>query len=226
MSASHRTQSGTGKALLLSAAAFLIAASAGLAQEVQPAEQDPAVSAGTTQAPTPAYYQLSIRDQIEISVYGEPDLAVEQRIDGRGQVRIPLLGTTELAGMTVRDAEEYIEKAYIDNRFLRAPMVTVRVADYAPKEVAVLGAVASPGKLVFPIEANSLDIVDVISQMGGFEGIAKSDHVRVTRTGPNGATTDFTVNVERMITGRGRGEPDNKVEILPGDVIWVPERLF
>lgn len=172
------------------------------------------------------YYQLSIRDQIEFSVYDEPDLEMSQRIDGKGQVRVPLLGTTRIAGMTIRQAEQYLEQAYIEKRLLRNPMVTIRVADYAPKEVAVLGAVASPGKLSFPIEANSLDIVDVVSQMGGFTDMARSDRVRVTRTGQDGRKIDFTVNVEQMITGRRGKSSDNQIKIHPGDVIWVPTRIF
>ncbi len=178
------------------------------------------------QVTIPEFYELSVRDQIEISVYGEPDLSAAQRIDGRGQIRVPLLGTVKLIGMTVRQAEAFIQRSYVDQRILRNPMVTIRVVDYAPKEVSVLGAVATPGKLVFPIEANSLDIVDVISQMGGFTGIAKSNEVRVTRRGPGSQTNEFTVNVEQLITGKGKGSDKSRVAILPGDVIWVPERLF
>jgi protein involved in polysaccharide export with SLBB domain len=174
-----------------------------------------------------ANYQLSIRDQIDFSVYDEPDLTASQRIDGHGQIRVPLLGTTKVAGMTIREAEKYLENAYIEKRLLRAPMVTIRVADYAPKEVAVLGAVSSPGKLTFPIEANSLAIVDVISQMGGFTDMARSDNVRVTRVTQGGRKVDFTVNVERMISGRGRGSStETRLEVFPGDVIWVPQRIF
>lgn len=170
-------------------------------------------------------YRLSIRDQLEFSVYDEPDLTASQRIDGRGQIRVPLLGTMQVVGMTIRDAEKFIQEAYIENRLLRSPMVTIRVADYAPKEVAVLGAVSTPGKLTFPIEANSLDIVDVISQMGGFTDMARSENVRVTRVTDGGRKIDFTVNVERMITGRGR-ESGSSIEVLPGDIIWVPQRIF
>lgn len=174
-----------------------------------------------------ANYELSVRDQIELIVYDEPDLTASQRIDGRGQIRVPLIGTTRIAGMTIREAEEYLEKAFIENRILRSPMVTIRVADYAPKEVAVLGAVESPGKLTFPIEENSMDIVDVISQMGGFTDMARSDNVRVTRVSQGGRKVDFTVNVERMISGKGRRRSsESRVEILPGDVIWVPQRIF
>jgi len=174
---------------------------------------------------TSEFYRLSIRDQIVLTVYGEPDLTAEERIDGRGQIRVPLLGTMRIAGMTVRQAEELIQKSYIDNRLLRQPMVTLRVSDYAAKEVAVFGAVVSPGKLAFPIEASSLDIVDVIAAMGGFTGIAKSNAVKVTR-GAGGQGNEFTVDVESMITDRRRKKNSTDVKILPGDVIWVPERLF
>lgn len=199
-------------------ALILVLTAPGLADEDDP--QAPAERSSAEEN-----YQLSVRDQIRLTVYDEPDLTIEQRIDGQGQVRIPLIGTTRLAGMTVRQAEQFLERTYVEQQFLRDPMVTIRVEDYAPKEVSVLGAVASPGKLAFPIEANTLDIVDVISKVGGFTDIARSNRVRVTR-GSNAQKSDFTVNVERMITGRGRGDSEETFEILPGDVIWVPERLF
>jgi protein involved in polysaccharide export with SLBB domain len=184
--------------------------------------QQPSVPEGHPDVDT---YQLSIRDQIEFTVYDEPDLTSSQRIDGQGQIRVPLLGTARVAGLTIRQAEQFLERSYVEHRLLRNPMVTIRVADYAPKEVAVLGEVASPGKFTFPIEANTLNIVDVISQMGGFTDMARSENVRVTRMTEEGRKTEFTVNVERMISGRGRGT-SAPVEILPGDVIWVPRRLF
>lgn len=177
-----------------------------------------------------ANYQLSERDQIEIIVYDEPDLSISQRIDGRGQVRVPLLGTTRIAGKTVREAEKLLETSYVDRRILRDPMVTIRVSEYAPKEVSVLGAVANPGRVALPIEAGSLDIVEVISNVGGFTGIARSDRVRVSRRAANGREQTFTVNVERMISGGGRRDrfqsSQRQFEVLPGDIIYVDERLF
>lgn len=191
------------------------------------AQSEESENAPTTQNATPDSYQLRIRDQLDLTVYDEPDLSTSQRIDGRGLIRVPLLGNARVAGLTIRQAEEYLQRAYVEERLLRDPMVTIQVTDYASREVSVLGAVASPGVLTFPIEANSLHIVDVISEMGGFEGIAKSDKVRVTRRTPNGQTVEFTVNVERMITGRGDDAGErSRARILPGDVIWVPERLF
>jgi protein involved in polysaccharide export with SLBB domain len=172
-------------------------------------------------------YLLTIRDQISISVFDEPDLSVTQRIDGNGQVRLALLGTYRVAGMSIRQAEETIQQAYVRERFLANPMVTITVMDYAPKEISVLGEVNNPGRLSLPIELNSMDIVEVISQVGGFTNLALANSVRVTRRTESGQEIIFTVNVDSLISGRGRrGEPASRVAILPGDVVWVPERRW
>ncbi len=184
-------------------------------------------------APTPASetpsefdernYRLSVRDQVEFEVFDE-DLSQTQRIDGSGQIRIPLLGNQAIAGMSVREAEDFIERLYVENRILRNPVVTIRVAEYAPKEVSIFGAVARQGTQEFPIERNRMDIVEVVSRAGGFRDIARQDDVKVTRILENGDERTFSVDVEAMITGR-RQSPE-RFHVLPGDVIYVRERIF
>jgi polysaccharide export outer membrane protein len=181
-------------------------------------------------AATPAAdsnYRLGKLDQVQITIFDEPDLSVASRINGDGSVRIPLIGEIKLAGLTIRKAETTIEESYTENQILKNPIVSIRVIEYAPKEISILGAVGNPGKLPFPTEVTSLDIVDVISKVGGFTAVARADSVRITRIGEDGREILFTVNVESMITGRGKrdGEP-TRVPIYPGDVLWVPDRLF
>ena len=113
-------------------------------------------------------YRLGKLDQIQITIFDEPDLSVAQRINGEGSVRIPLIGVVKVAGLNISKAETQIENAYVANEILKDPIVSIQVIDYAPKEISILGAVGSPGKLPFPTEASSLDIVDVISKVGGF----------------------------------------------------------
>lgn len=174
-----------------------------------------------------ASYKLSIRDQIDMTLYDEPELSNTQRIDGRGQIQIPLIGTTVLAGMTLREAENYIENLYIKNRILKNPKATIRILEYAPKEVSVLGAVALSGRLQFPEEVTSLDIIEVIARAGGFTEIAKTSAVRITRTDDKGQAISFTVDVERMIKGRSiRNGQSKRVPIYPGDIIYISERAF
>ncbi|HEY5551420.1 MAG TPA: polysaccharide biosynthesis/export family protein [Opitutaceae bacterium] len=171
-------------------------------------------------------YRIMIRDQVELNVFDEPDLSTVQRVDGKGQLRVPLLGNIKLSGLTIRDAEEMLEKRFIEGEFLKEPMVTVKIAEYATREVSVLGAVRSPGVIAFPFEVNSMDIVDVISKTGGLAGIARGETVRVTRLSDTGDEKNFIVNVESLITGKGRRSDSDRFLIFPGDVIYVPDRLF
>lgn len=180
-------------------------------------------------SPPPAVnpsYRIMIRDQVEITVFDEADLSTAQRIDGKGQIRIPLLGNVKLSGLTIRDAEELLERRFVEGEFLKEPMVTLKILEYATREVSVLGAVRSPGVIPFPLEVNSMDIVDVISKTGGLAGIARGEAVRVTRLDADGQETISIVNVESLITGKGRRSDTDRFLIYPGDVIYVPDRLF
>jgi polysaccharide export outer membrane protein len=172
-------------------------------------------------------YQLSNGDEVAIIIWGESDVSTDQRIDSKGIVRMPLIGEVNLSSKTVREAEKYLEKVFVDKKILRKPMVTISVRDYAAREVAVLGAVVSPGKYRMPKEAGSIEIVELITSLGGFKPAAKSDEVKVTRVDEAGIETVSTVNVESMITGRGASKNSPKSFLIyAGDRIYVPERIF
>jgi len=193
----------------------------GAAESVPPAAVSPLPSA------TDPNYHLSAGDTIMITVYNEPDLTVAQTIARSGEVRLPLVGEIILTGKSVRDAERVLEKTYQDRQFLRKPVVNLVVTSYFPREVSVLGAVRTPGTVVFPRDVTSLDIVEVITRVGGFLPISKADAVAITHRDADGKETVKTIDLEDTITGRrqaGRGRAN--LAIYPGDRIWVPERLF
>lgn len=172
-------------------------------------------------------YQLQVLDQISVRVYDEPELAMTQRIDGDGNVKLPLLeGTITLAGMTLRAAERYIERLYVEQRILKDPRVMLQIAAYSPKEIQIFGEIGREGILTFPTEINSLDIVDVIARAGGFSPTADDKNVRVSRTLPDGRLTTFEINVRDLIRGKKDGERVQSVPIYPGDLIWVDDVVF
>jgi polysaccharide export outer membrane protein len=172
-------------------------------------------------------YQLSSGDEVAVIVWGEGDVSIDQRIDAKGVIRIPLIGDVNLSTKTVREAEKFLEQSFIDKKLLLKPMVTISVRDYAAREVSVLGAVNSPGKYRMPKEAASIEIFELITSLGGFKPTAKSDEVKVTRVDESGIETVSTVNVESMISGRGASKNTPKSFLVyPGDRIYVPERLF
>ena len=207
--------------------ALVLAASAASLGADPPTTAGPVATAATAATATDPSYHLQAGDTIAITVYNQPDLASTQTLGRLGDVRLHLVNEVVLAGQTVREAEQTLEQTYRDHQFLRNPVVTLAVVAYFPREVSVLGAVRLPGTVTFPRDNTSLDIVEVVTLVGGFLPISKTDAVTITRRLPNGKETVMTVDLDDVITGRRRPGRDRlEVPIYPGDRIWVPERLF
>jgi polysaccharide export outer membrane protein len=171
-------------------------------------------------------YILSEKDVVSVQVFGEPELSKEQRLDGSGNIRMGLIGTIDIAGLTLREAELKLEEAYQEQRYLRDPQISLQISEYAPRYISVLGEVKSPGRVQLEDESNGMRLVDAISAVGGFSGIAKADAVRITRAATDGSESTEVVDAEALVNGRDADIPEAFLILKPGDVVYVPERLF
>lgn len=171
-------------------------------------------------------YRLAPFDKISLSVYGEPDLETEQLITDDGVAFIPLVGPLKLGGLTVSEASRLVERAFVEKEYLRRPVVTISIEEFAPKVVTVLGEVERPGNVNIPPGRNSLPIQIVIAEAGGFTGTAKSTDVKVARasTSSSGKVNDL-VNVDAILNSRKRGSGKDYL-VYTDDVVFVPRRVF
>jgi polysaccharide export outer membrane protein len=171
-------------------------------------------------------HALTAADRVRVVVYQEDDLTSLARIDARGRINMPLLGEIAIGGMTVVEAQAAIENAYKEGRFLRNPQVTISVEDYASREVSISGAVRSPGRYALPVES-TFTVVELVTKAGGITDIGKGTAVTITRILPDGTRKVFTVDVDSAIKGkRNSKEEDSALMLLPGDNVYVPERLI
>ena len=171
-------------------------------------------------------YTIAITDSLQVSVFGEEDLSRISRVDARGLINLPLVGEVKVFGLTLRDAEQAIARAYREGRFLRNPQVTVTVEVYAVREISVQGQVKNPQRVVLPPES-SMTVLEAITKCGGFSDSAKGTEVRVTRVDADGKVKVYIVDIDSLIKGKDRAKSeDNSLLLLPGDIIYVPERLI
>jgi polysaccharide export outer membrane protein len=171
-------------------------------------------------------HTLSLADRVRVAVYQEDDLTSVTRIDARGRISMPLLGEIAIGGMTVIEAQAAIENAYKEGRFLRNPQVTISVEEYAPREVSISGAIRSAGRYTLPVES-TLTVVELVTKAGGITDIGKGTAVTVTRILPDGTKKVFTIDVDSAIKGKkNTKEEDSSFILLPGDNVYVPERLI
>ena len=82
-------------------------------------------------------------------------------VDNDGYVALPAVGRVNVAGCTMREAGQRIEKSIIDANLIKDPKVTVLLLN---ARVAVLGAVKSPQVVSLTSERNT--ILDVLSRCG------------------------------------------------------------
>jgi polysaccharide export outer membrane protein len=186
-----------------------------------------AFDADQTESVTNAYL-LSPFDKIVISVYGQEDLKSEQRVSDQGAISMPLLGDVTIGGLAVYQAQKLIEKAFVDQRYLVKPVVTISIEEFSPKVITVLGEVEKPGSIEIPAGRNGIPIQVAIAQAGGFTGAAQKGDVKVTRTsiGADAKEISFEVDVAAILQAGGKSKTEQLFLSLPDDIIFVPRRLF
>jgi len=170
-------------------------------------------------------HRLQLADRVRVAVYQEEDLTTLARIDARGIVNLPLVQEIRIGGMTIVEAQEAIQNAFREGRFLRAPQVTVSVEEYAPREVSISGQIRNAGRFPLPNES-TYTIVELVTKAGGITDIGKGTAVTITRFLADGTKKVFTVNVDALIKGSKDAKADDNILLLPGDNVYVPERLI
>ncbi|MGC4074265.1 MAG: polysaccharide biosynthesis/export family protein [Nibricoccus sp.] len=165
-------------------------------------------------------YTLQPLDLLRIVVFQEPDLERQVRISQEYAVNLPLIGSVDLSGKSVRQAEEIIRARY-DADYLKNPQITITVLEYTPRTVQVLGAVNQPGAIAFTPE-QQMTIMEAIAKAGGQSRLADIRKVRLTRQGTGGKSEIFTINLDDLM----KGSSTEKWPLIKGDVLFVPERIL
>lgn len=171
----------------------------------------------TSLPPTHSDSAVGPADIFDVRVFGEPGLSGNFQIATDGTIDFPLLGTLTVAGMTPPEIAKEL-RLRLANGFLKNPQVSVLVQAYNSKKVSIIGQVRQPGTFSY---GDNMSIVEAVTKAGGFTVLAKKNSVRVTRQGQGAATATIVVAVEDI----SRGKAPNFL-LKPGDVIFVPERVF
>lgn len=150
-------------------------------------------------------YMLDAGDRVRITVFDQDELTNTYSVDQSGYIAFPLVGAVPARGRTVQQMESQIA-AKLREGFLRNPDVSVEVDQY--RSIFIMGEVGSAGQYAY---SPGMTVQNAIAAAGGFSPRANQANADITRT-ING----------RVLTGRVLiSDP-----LLPGDTVFVRERLF
>jgi polysaccharide export outer membrane protein len=151
-------------------------------------------------------------------VAGAPAYQQGMRVSGGGEVTVPMLGAVRAAGLTPTALEAEIGRRLVAAGILRAPKVSVQVAEYRSGVVAVIGNVERPG--LYPVTRPRATLSDMLWAAGG----PGKDAGRVVQfTVEPGTPAENVVYLDLAVVGTpaARGPASLDPEVRPGDVINV-----
>jgi len=150
-------------------------------------------------------YMLNSGDRVRVTVFEQASLTNNYSVDQSGYIAFPLIGSVPASGKTVKQLEGVIASK-LRGGYLRDPDVSVEVDRYRP--IFIMGEVGGSGQYSY---VPGMTVQKAIAAAGGFSPRANQENVDITRA----------VNGE-VVTGRVLiSDP-----ILPGDTVYVRERLF
>ena len=179
------------------------------ADEAKSAKNEPA-------QPSPddaSTYKIGVEDELQISVWHEPELSMPVQVRPDGMITLPLINDVPAVGRTTKELQAALTEKLA--AYVNEPQVTVIVKAIKSRKVFLVGQVAKPGTYMLVGKKTALQ---AILEAGGLGPFAKSGSIVIVRN-VNGQQTRLKFNYKRAVSGKGENED---IELMPGDMIVVP----
>ncbi|MCW5573980.1 MAG: polysaccharide export protein [Steroidobacteraceae bacterium] len=165
-------------------------------------------------------YIIGPGDTLQIFVWRNPELSSSVPVRPDGKVSTPLIEDMVAVGKTPSQLARDMETRL--GEYIRSPQVNVIVTNpqSAFSRITVIGQVGSPGDVPF---REGMTVLDVVLAAGGLGEFAAGNRAKLVRKDAAGKTTEKRVRLEDLLK---KGKLKENVNVLPGDVLIVPESFF
>ncbi|MEE4639365.1 MAG: XrtA/PEP-CTERM system exopolysaccharide export protein [Wenzhouxiangella sp.] len=165
-------------------------------------------------------YIIGAGDSLNIRVWRQADLSATVPVRPDGRITTPLVEDMMAAGKTPAELARDMETAL--SEYVREPVVTVLVNSIAMtlnRQIRVIGQAANPQAIEY---RSNMTVLDVMIAVGGLTEFAAGNRATILRT-IDGETRQFSVRLDDLVN---RGDVSANVQMLPGDVLVIPETRF
>ena len=165
-------------------------------------------------------YLIGPGDSLNVFVWRQPELSVVVPVRPDGMISTPLVEDMIAVGKTPTQLSEDIEAVL--SEVIRQPEVTIIVEGFVGTfgaQIRVLGQANMPGSVPY---RDRMTLLDVMLEVGGLTPFAAGNRSKLVRTVGN-ETSETRVKLDRLLN---RGDLDENVVLMPGDVIVIPQAIF
>lgn len=165
-------------------------------------------------------YLIGPKDSLQVIVWRHEDVTGTFSVKPDGKITMPLIGDINVVGKTTREITKELELKL--DTVLKEPKVTVVLKEFSGsfgEQVKVVGAATQPIALNY---SKNMTLLDVMIAVGGLNKYADGNDAFLIRK-IEGKRVEFDINIEDLVKD---GDLSENVDILPGDVIVIPEAWF
>ncbi len=165
-------------------------------------------------------YLIGPGDNVNIFVWGNAELSSSVPVRPDGRITTPLVEDVVASGKTSTQLARDMEKELA--RYIKNPVVTVIVTGFTGRyseQVRVIGEAAEPQSLPY---REHLTILDVMITVGGLTEFAAGNNASIVRV-VGGKQLQYIVRLDDLIQD---GDISANVDMLPGDILIIPESWF
>lgn len=159
----------------------------------------------TVSATAQTIYVIDSGDTVRVTVFGEPDLSGDFKIDATGRLNLALVGPVDVRNLTADQARRKIQDAYLDG-YLRNPDVAVEIIAFRP--FFITGEVNQPGSYDY---VPGMNVLNAIALGGGMTYRGDEDDIEILR-GHDASRVVIPATLATIV--------------MPGDIVRVAERYF
>jgi len=177
-------------------------------------------SAGIGASSERPQYRIGAGDSLRIFVWQNADLSVSVPVRPDGRISVPLLEDLMAAGKTPSELSREIEERL--SKYVQNPLVTVIVTGFVgdyTEQVRIVGQATNPQAIPYRAHMTLLDAMIAVGGLGEFAAGNRSTLVRTEA----GEQKQYRIRVADLIKD---GDISANVDLLPGDVIIIPESFF
>lgn len=173
-------------------------------------DEVPTTFAPLDRIPVPSNYVLGPGDELLIHVWGKIDLDTRVTVDRNGQIFVPTVGTLTVAGLRYEQLQSFLHSSIAT--LYKDFDLNVTLGQLRSIQVFVLGSARQPG--VYTISSLST-LVNALFTSGGPSATGSMRHIQLRRN-------DQVVTEFDLYDLLRNGDKSHDVQLLPGDVIYIP----
>ena len=165
-------------------------------------------------------YLIGPGDSLNIFVWRNPEVSGTFTVRPDGMITTSLVEDIPVSGKTPTELAREIEK--ILSTYLRDPIVTVTVGGFVgpfSEQIRIIGEASEPKSINY---TQNMTLLDVMIQVGGLTEFANGNNALLVRI-ENGQQKQYQIYIDDLIKN---GEISANVDVLPGDIIIIPETWF